>query len=145
MVRLELPLEVRDHAQAFHHRVRAPALRELDDELGEDVDLDVVLIAQGLLEEGDALLDREHRLLVARLTDDADDDPVEDRRRAADDVEVAERHRVVAAGADRSAQIVAHSNSVSRAEPYVRLVRCVSGNSGSVRLSVSTTTRPSSA
>ena len=83
MVHLELPLEVGDHAQALDHRPRAPALGELDDELGEDVDLDVVLFAQRLLEERDALLDREHRLLVARLADDADDDAVEDRGGAA--------------------------------------------------------------
>ena len=111
--------------------LRAPALRELDDELGEDVHLDVVLGAQGLLEEADALLDREHRLLVARLADDADDDPVEDRGGARDDVEVAERDRVVAPGADRGAEVAhACSKSVRRAEPYVRLVRSASGSSG---------------
>ena len=118
MVHLELPLEVGDHAQALDHRRRAPALRELDDELGKDVDLDVVLVAERLLEEADSLLDREQRLLVARLADDADDDSVEDLCRPPDDVEVAERDRVVAARADRGAQVAwIHSNSVSRAEP----------------------------
>ena len=46
------------------------------------------------------LLDREHRLLVLRVADDADDDAVEDPRGARDDVEVAVRDRVVAPRAD---------------------------------------------
>src|SRR5919109_2054045 len=120
VVHLELPLEVGDHAQALDHRLRAPALRELDDELGEDIDLDVVLVAQGLLEEADPLVDGEHRPLVARLANDSDDDAVEDLRRPADDVEVAERDRVVAARADRGAEVVRrHSGSkrVTRTEP----------------------------
>ena len=54
-----------------------------------------------LLEKRDALLDGEHRSLVLRIADDADDDAVEDLRRPADDVDVAVRDRVVAARADR--------------------------------------------
>ena len=51
LVHLELPLEVGDHAEALHHRRRAPAAGEVDDELGEDVDLDVVAAGERLLEE----------------------------------------------------------------------------------------------
>src|SRR4051794_10119034 len=58
VVHLELPLEVRDHAQALHHRPRAPAARELDDELREDVHLDVRAVGERLAQELHALLDR---------------------------------------------------------------------------------------
>jgi len=44
--------------------------REVDDQLAEDVDDDVVELRKGLLEERDALLDRERRLLVLRVADD---------------------------------------------------------------------------
>src|SRR5919106_341765 len=100
VVHLELPLEIRDRAQALDHRRRAPAARELDDELREDVDLDVVLARERVLEKTHPLLDREQRLLVQRVADDADDDALEDRRRAPDDVEVPVRDWVVAAGAN---------------------------------------------
>ena len=56
---------------------------EVDDELGEDVDLDVVEAVERVAQELDALVEREHRLLVLRLADDADDDAVEDVRRRA--------------------------------------------------------------
>ena len=46
---------------------------------------------------------RELELLVARLTHDRDDQPVEQRRRAADHVDVPERDGVVAAGTERGA------------------------------------------
>src|SRR5437763_4013764 len=63
LVHLELPLEVRDDAQALHDRPRVPAAREVDDELAEDVDLDVLDEAvERLFEEIDALGNREHRL-----------------------------------------------------------------------------------
>src|SRR4051812_14621517 len=42
LVHLELPLEVRDDAQALDDRPRFPAAGEVDDELAEDVDLDVL-------------------------------------------------------------------------------------------------------
>ena len=83
VVHLELPLEVGDHAQPLHHRLRAPAAGEVDDELGEDVHLDVAVLVERVAEELDALLDGEHRPLVVRVADDADDDAVEDRRRRA--------------------------------------------------------------
>ena len=98
LVHLELPLEVRDHAQALDDRLRVPPAREVDDELAEDVDLDVVEAGERAAEELDALLDREHRLLVVRRADDADDDAVEDAGGARDHVDVAVRHRVVRAG-----------------------------------------------
>ena len=56
--------------------------REVDHELGEDVDDDVLEIGQRVLEERDALFEREQRLLVLRVADDAHDDAVEDRGRA---------------------------------------------------------------
>src|SRR5262249_19463811 len=120
VVHLELPLEVGDDAQALDHRLRAPAARELDDELGEDLDLDVLEVAKLVLEELDALLDAEQRVLVRGLADDPDDDPVEDLRRPRDDVEMAERDRVVAPWTDRRDGVArAHSCSkrVRRAEP----------------------------
>ena len=89
-------------------------------------------------QELDALLDREHRLLVVRVADDADDDAVEDPGRARDHVDVAVRDGVVRAGADRRDHASA-SKSVTRACPYFRDVRRGSGSSGSIRASVSTT------
>jgi len=115
-----LALEVRGHTQALHDRLGVPAAREVDDELGEHVHLDVGDVGGRLLHVVHALLDRERRLLVRGLADHADDDPVEDRRGAADDVDVPERHRVVRAGIDRRDH---NSNRVRRAEPYVREVR----------------------
>src|SRR5258708_40307802 len=60
LVHLELPLEVRDDPEALDDRLRIPLACELDDELSEDVDLDVVDRADGMPEELDALVDREH-------------------------------------------------------------------------------------
>ncbi len=75
--------------------------REVDHELAEHVDDDVFELGEGILEEGDSLLDAEQRLLVGRVADDTDDDLVEDCGRAADNVDVPERDRVERAGADR--------------------------------------------
>src|SRR6266404_4052799 len=142
LIHLELPLEVRDDAQPFHDRLGLPAVREVDDELAEDFDLDVRKVLECGTEELDALLDAEQRLLVPRFADHAHDDTVEDPRRARDHVDVTVRHRVVRAGADRGDHF---SYTVTRVCPYLRLVRSVSGSSGCVRASVSTTTTPSSA
>jgi hypothetical protein len=141
LVHLELPLEVRDHAEPLHDRFRVPLARELDDELAKHVDLDVRETADGVAQEVDAFFDREHGLLVRWDTDDSDDDAVEDARRARDHVDVPVRHRVVGAGADRGD----HPYTVMRAAPYLRDVRCSSGRAGSTRASVSRTTTPSSA
>ena len=102
MVHLELPLEVGDHAEPLHHRRGLVLACELDDELGEHVDDDVLEASERVLEERDALLDGEERLLVRGIADDADDDPVEDRRGAPDHVDVAVRDGVVAPWADCS-------------------------------------------
>ena len=115
MVHLKLPLEVGDHTQALDHRLRAPAAGEVDDELGEDVHLHVVEASDRFVQEADALLDREHRRLVVRVADDADDDSVEDPGRASDHVDVAVRDRVVAAWAD--GRVHACANRVRRALP----------------------------
>ena len=87
---------------------------EVDDELGEHVDDDVVAACERVLEERDPLLDREERLLVGRIADDADDDAVEDARRASDDVDVPVRDGVVRAWADGCHHC---ENTVIRAEP----------------------------
>src|SRR5205823_7480169 len=144
LVHLELPLEVRDHAQALDDRLRLPLARELDHQLGEDVDLDVLEPGEGFTEEADPFLQREHRLLVRRAADDADDDPVEDVGGAPDHVDVAVRDRVVRAWCDRRDHSC--SKTVTRVEPYLRLVRTARPWSpGSVRASDSNTSSPSSA
>ena len=57
-------------------------------------------VRERVLEERDALLDGERRLLVVRVADDADDDLVEDRGGAADHVDMPERDGVEGAGVD---------------------------------------------
>src|SRR5215213_3994312 len=142
LVHLELPLEIRDDAQALDDHLRFPAAREVDDELLEDVHLDVPDRCQLVAQELDPLLDREHRLLVVRIADDADDDAVEDPRRARDHVDVPVRDRVVRAGVDGGDQ---RAKRVMRAAPYLREVRISSPSiSGCVRAPLSYTTRPSS-
>ena len=115
LVHLELPLEVRDHAQALDDHLRVPPVREVDDELGEDVDLDVVEPGERLTQERDALVEREHRRLVLGIADDPDDDAVEDLGRALDHVDVPVRDGVLVAGVDRGDHSA--SKSVSRVEP----------------------------
>src|SRR5581483_10613556 len=141
LVHLELPLEIRDDAQPLHDRLRLPLAGELDDELAEDVDLDVLEVRERAAKEIDALLDREQRLLVVRVADDADDDPVEDPGCARDHVDVSVRHRVVRARANRGD----HPYTVTRVWPYFRLVRSGIGSAGCTRASVSTTTAAASA
>src|SRR3954454_22627379 len=144
LVHLELPLEVRDHTEAFHDRLRLPLPREVDDELREDGDLDVLHAGERLVEEVDAFVEREHRGLVRRAADDADDDAVEDVGGTADHVDVPVRDRVVRAGCERGDH--ACSRTVTRVEPYLRLVRTARPvSSGSVRAADSKTSRPSSA
>ncbi len=66
------------------------------------------------LEEGDTLVEREHRLLVLWVADDADHDAVEDRRSPADHVDVPVRHGVIGTGVNRSDHA---SKRVMRAAP----------------------------
>ena len=73
-----------------------------------------VVDRQDLLLDRRPLLDRERRLLVVRVADDADDDPLEDRRGAVDDVEVTVGDRVVRARVDRDRH---GSKRVMRAAP----------------------------
>src|SRR5262245_31094639 len=101
MVHLELPLEVGDRAQPLDHRSGAVAAREVDDQLRELRDLDVTSVRQRVLDEANAVLDREHRRLVRWFAHDGDDDAVEDRGGTADDVQMAVRDRVVRARTDR--------------------------------------------
>src|SRR5207253_2608041 len=95
-----------------------------------------------VLEELDALGNRKERRLVMRVVDDADDDAVEDLRGSRDDVDVAVRDRVIGAGVDSGDH---SSNSVSRAEPYLREVRSVRPGTegGGSRPAVSQTSTPS--
>ena len=67
-----------------------------------------------ILEERDALLDREERLLVGGIAHDSDDDAIEDRGRTANDVDMPVRDGVVRAGADGCYHL---ENTVIRAEP----------------------------
>ena len=97
-----------------------------------------------VLQQPYALLQGEHRLLVARLRDDSDDHVVEHTRRSFDHVDVAVGDGVVRSGIDR----VHHQRSkrLSIAAPERRDVRNVSGSSGSrARDDVSRTSTPSSA
>ena len=82
-----------------------------------------------------------------RVADDADDDAVEDCSRP-DHADVPEGHRVESVPGLIATMgfVVGHfANTVSRAEPYRRVVTRSRGSAGSVRASVSTTTRPDSA
>ena len=66
-------------------------------------------------QEADPLVEGEHRRLVLRVADDADDDAVEDLGGASDHVDVPVRDGVVRAGVDRGDHSA--SKSVRRAEP----------------------------
>src|SRR5438132_7737912 len=144
LVHLELPLEVGDHSKALHDHLRVPLAGEVHDELGEDGDLDVAEVSERLVQERDPFVEREHRRLVVGIADDADDDTVEDPRRARDHVDVTQHHGVVAAGTDRRDHWC--SKIVTRVDPYLRLVRTARPAScGSAFAADSSTTRPSSA
>src|SRR5919109_2185058 len=157
LVHLELPLEVRDHAQPLDDRLRVPLAREINDELGEDVDLDVLQLGESIAEKRDALVEREHRLLVVWTAHDADDDAVEDARGAGDHVDMAVRDGIVRARTNRSIhssrpssatpeERESCSNTVTRVEPYLRVVRTAKpGNAGSDFAAVSNTSNPLSA
>jgi hypothetical protein len=114
LVHLELPLEVGDHAEPLHDRLGLPPPCEVDDELAEDGDLHVRQLGERLAQEPHPLVEREQRRLVLRAADHTDDDAVEDRRRAADHVDVAERDGIVGPGTDGGDH---GSKSVRRAEP----------------------------
>src|SRR5215471_403715 len=114
LVHLRFPLEVGEHTQAFDHRARVVLACELDDEFGEHIHRHVMKMRERVLEERDALLQGEHRLLVVRIADDTDDDLVEDRGGASDYVDVAVRDGVVRAWADGGGH---GRKRVIRAEP----------------------------
>ena len=107
LIHLELVLEVGDRPQPLHDRVRAVLAREVDDQ-GVERSSPARWRDSALrrLDELDALLGAEQRLLLAHgLVDDRDDHVVEHLRRALDDVEVAERDRVVGPRAHRGAPL----------------------------------------
>src|SRR6266550_1585485 len=95
LVHLELPFEVGDHPQALHDHLGVPLVGEVDDELREDRDLDVRQIRESVLEEGDTLVECEHRRLVRRVAHHPHDQAVEDPGSTADHVDVAVRDRIV--------------------------------------------------
>jgi len=77
---LELVFEVGDRAQTLDHRSRPHLACELDQQVGEDPDLDVLQPVGGdrVFDEGDALFGGEQGgVLAHRLVDDADDDILE--------------------------------------------------------------------
>ena len=101
---LHLGLEVADRAQAANDRAGATGLAEVDGQAieGDDVEpvgSDAVGRERGL-DDRDPRIDREQRRL-ARVGEDAHDHAIEDRQRAADDVEMSVRDRVERAGVDR--------------------------------------------
>src|SRR5262249_54487515 len=98
-----------------------------------------------LLDELDALGDVEHRRLVLRVVHDAHDNAVEDTRGARDHIDVTVRHGVIGPGIDGGDHVL--SNSVRRADPYLREVRTSrpGTSGGSSRPADSKTRRPSSA
>ncbi len=104
---LHLVVEIGAVAQAAHHDFRAVVAGRLHGEAGEGHDLQLAAlrlqqIAAGLLDEIGALLDREDRRL-AGMDADADDQPVADDGRLADDVDMAVGERVERAGVDGDA------------------------------------------
>ena len=65
LVHLELVLEVRDRAQALHDRLGAVLARELDDQGIKGFYLHIGEFRDRLLDEPDALIGGEERLLLA--------------------------------------------------------------------------------
>ena len=100
---LELPLVVRDGTDSLDERDGAPLARVLDHEGRERGDDHVRQVVERVSQERHALRHREGGLLVRGLADDRDDEPVEEGRRPPDHVDVPQRDRVVAAGAERGA------------------------------------------
>ena len=88
--------------------------REIDHELGEHVDDDVRGARERVFEERHPLLDREQRLLVRRVADNAHHDAIEDRGGAADHVDMPVGDGVVASRTDGCYHC---ENTVIRAEP----------------------------
>ena len=91
---LQLVVEVGDGAQTLDDRVGAVLTGEVDEETLEELDADVGEVRGALLQHLLALFEREQRLRLLRVADHRDDDLVEVARRALDDVEVAEGHRI---------------------------------------------------
>src|SRR3954452_1579228 len=109
LVHLELVLEVRDRAQSFDDRHGALLARIVDDQLVERLGADVAEVAGRLLDERAPVLGAEQRLVLAdRGVDDGDDELVEKRRGAGDDVDVAVGDRAIRARADGDAVIGSH-------------------------------------
>jgi hypothetical protein len=111
--KLHLDLEVADRAQAADDGGRIARSGELDRQAIERVDVDplvrYVVRLEGGADDLDALLDRQQGRLL-RIGQYGDDDRIEHRGGALDDVEVAVRDRVERAWVDRDA----HPSSVRR-------------------------------
>ena len=123
VVHLELPLEIRNCAQAFHDDRCSMACRECRHQLGERVDIDIAEMGYGLLNERNPILNLECHGLMPGIADDRNDHSVEDPCGALDDVDVSESDRVVRPWADRDAgiQLLAAQdgawNIVTRVDP----------------------------
>jgi len=90
-------------------------------EVGERLDADVGDVRERLPEQGHAVVDRDQRLLVLRAAHHADDDLVEHRGGAPDDVDVAERDGVVGPRADGDPLAHARARMARQAAPTRRL------------------------
>src|SRR6185436_5080825 len=90
---LELVLEVRHRANAAHDAVGALTVDEVDEEPVEGRDTHVSEPMRGLVDQLEALLDAEERLL-GRVGHHRDDELVEDAEAPLDEVEVSVVHRV---------------------------------------------------
>src|SRR3954466_4173600 len=110
LAHLQFVLEIGDRAQALDDRSGPNRAREVDDQDAERLCPDVAELRGGLLDERHTLLDSEDRLVLADgHVDHGDDDLVELRRGASDDVEVPVGDRVVAAWTDSDALLVGHA------------------------------------
>src|SRR3954468_21983470 len=96
---LELVVEVADGAETFDDRLDAAFLAEVDEQAVEAVDDDVGQVGGRLPQQLDALLGGE-QALFALVDEHGDDDLVEQRADALDDVDVPAGHRVEGAWAD---------------------------------------------
>ena len=101
---LHLGREVGAVAQALHDHVGADVTGDVDGELGHRHDLDVVEVAEGLLDELLALLQGEQRLALAGVADRRHDDAVVQTGRGLEDVDVSVVQRIERARTEGSPQ-----------------------------------------
>ena len=141
-VHLELPLEVRDHAEALHHRAGA-VLGRSRRRSSLKTSTTTFSTSATACSRNATRSSTEKVVCLCCGSRTTPTTTVEDRRSPADDVDVPERDEVEGPGVDGNDRRTGHGRkSVSRAEPYRRDVTWSSGSVGSTRASVSTATRP---